>query len=214
MVELYVTQEDPSLIQVITQYAERYQHEVTVIKDDIPTPYSEQSLIITTDCSYAEQAPLPTLLCSDNMPVEGLDHLEIVSFPLTMDTLVGTLDRLIIALSKGTYSSGRSEDGMVIGPYTLDANARLLVCNEPNLFSKNDTIHLTEKETCLLAYLYRCGSDESVSAATLLKEIWGYHSAVDTRTLQTHIYRLRKKIDPVDSEMSLILTDPTGYRIR
>ena len=58
----------------------------------------------------------------------------------------------------------------------------------------NKKIRLTEKETSILKYLYRAG-DRPVGRDTLLGEVWGYNAGVTTHTLETHIYRLRQKIE-------------------
>jgi DNA-binding response OmpR family regulator len=68
---------------------------------------------------------------------------------------------------------------------------------------------LTEKETNILKYLYRMG--ETVPRETLLNEVWGYNPAVTTHTLETHIYRLRKKIE--DGDAKILLTEDGGYRL-
>jgi len=73
-------------------------------------------------------------------------------------------------------------------------------------------IHLTEKETAILKYLYRVG-DRAVSRDVLLGEVWGYNAGVTTHTLETHIYRLRQKIEPIQGEPTLLVTEPDGYRL-
>ena len=73
-------------------------------------------------------------------------------------------------------------------------------------------IRLTEKEAAILLYLHRAGG-RAVSRAELLGEVWGYSSAVTTHTLETHVYRLRRKIEPDPHEARLLLTDEGGYRL-
>jgi len=73
-------------------------------------------------------------------------------------------------------------------------------------------IRLTEKETNILKYLYRAGG-KAVARDELLEEVWGYNSGVTTHTLETHVYRLRQKIEPVKGEASLLLTQPGGYSL-
>ncbi|MBN3585902.1 winged helix-turn-helix domain-containing protein, partial [Algoriphagus aestuarii] len=67
-------------------------------------------------------------------------------------------------------------------------------------------------ESQILRYLYRAG-EKAVSRETLLGEVWGYNSAVTTHTLETHIYRLRQKIEENPSEAKLLLTEGGGYRL-
>ncbi len=71
-------------------------------------------------------------------------------------------------------------------------------------------IHLTEKETAILKFLYRAGG-KPVEREVLLHEVWGYHASVTTHTLETHIYRLRQKIEPEQGRAGLLLTEGGGY---
>ena len=73
-------------------------------------------------------------------------------------------------------------------------------------------IRLTEKETAILKYLLRVG-DKTVPRETLLDEVWGYNAGVTTHTLETHVYRLRQKIEPDPSNAQLLITEPGGYRL-
>jgi DNA-binding response OmpR family regulator len=72
-------------------------------------------------------------------------------------------------------------------------------------------IRLTEKETNILKFLHRSG--ETVPRETLLHEVWGYNPAVTTHTLETHIYRLRQKIESDPSRARLLITESGGYRL-
>ena len=71
---------------------------------------------------------------------------------------------------------------------------------------------IVEKETSILKYLYRAG-EKSVSREELLAEVWGYNAGVTTHTLETHVYRLRQKIEPEASGVKLLLTETGGYRL-
>jgi DNA-binding response OmpR family regulator len=101
----------------------------------------------------------------------------------------------------------QSEDAVfAIGPYTFKPAAKLLV-------DENDRkIRLTEKETNILKYLYRA-DERVVNRDTLLHEVWGYNAGVTTHTLETHIYRLRQKIEPDPSCARLLVTESGGYRL-
>jgi DNA-binding response OmpR family regulator len=101
-----------------------------------------------------------------------------------------------------------SEDAVfTIGPYLFRPSAKQLM--EP---SRNRKIRLTEKETAILKFLYRAGG-QAVPRQTLLVEVWGYNSNVTTHTLETHIYRLRQKIEPDPANLKLLLTETGGYRL-
>jgi DNA-binding response OmpR family regulator len=101
----------------------------------------------------------------------------------------------------------QSEDAVfAIGPYTFKPASKLLIND------KGTKIRLTEKETSILKYLYRSG-DKVVSRDTLLHEVWGYNAGVTTHTLETHIYRLRQKIEKDPSSAELLVTETGGYRL-
>lgn len=101
-----------------------------------------------------------------------------------------------------------SDDAVfVIGPYTFHPSNKLLVENR-----SNKKIRLTDKEAAILKYLYRSG-DHVVSRETLLGEVWGYNAGVTTHTLETHVYRLRQKIEQDPSSATLLVTEPGGYRL-
>lgn len=102
----------------------------------------------------------------------------------------------------------QSEDAVFqIGPYTFRPSAKLMVHNEGK-----QKIRLTEKETSILKYLFRAG-DKTVSREVLLNEVWGYNAGVTTHTLETHVYRLRQKIESNPAEAELLVTEPGGYRL-
>ena len=101
-----------------------------------------------------------------------------------------------------------SEDAVfTIGPYTFRPSAKLLQDIE-----RGRRIRLTEKEAAILKFLYRAGT-RPVGRQVLLNEVWGYNAAVTTHTLETHIYRLRQKIEPDPSTARLLLTEGGGYRL-
>ena len=101
----------------------------------------------------------------------------------------------------------QSEDAVFgIGHYTFKPASKLLIDE------KGTKIRLTEKETSILKYLYRSG-DKVVTRETLLHEVWGYNAGVTTHTLETHIYRLRQKIEKDPSNAELLVTETGGYRL-
>ena len=93
-----------------------------------------------------------------------------------------------------------------IGPYVFRPAQKLLTDERAR------KIRLTEKETNILKYLYRAG-EKPVPREELLTQVWGYNAEVTTHTLETHIYRLRQKIEPEPGSAKLLLTDLGGYRL-
>src|SRR5271166_1681990 len=101
-----------------------------------------------------------------------------------------------------------SEDAVFsIGPYTFRPSAKLLHDE-----GRNKRIRLTEKEAAILKFLYRAGT-RPVARQVLLNDVWGYNATVTTHTLETHIYRLRQKIETDPSNARLLVTEGGGYRL-
>jgi DNA-binding response OmpR family regulator len=104
-------------------------------------------------------------------------------------------------------SHEQSEDAVFkIGPYEFRPAAKML------LDAKNRKIRLTDKETNILKYLYRAGG-KVISREELLTEVWGYNAGVTTHTLETHVYRLRQKIEPDPTGPKILITEAGGYRL-
>jgi len=101
----------------------------------------------------------------------------------------------------------QSEDVVfTIGPYSFQPAAKMLEATDGN------KVRLTDKETSILKYLYRQGP-KTITREILLKEVWGYNNRVTTHTLETHIYRLRQKIERDPSNARLLVTEEGGYRL-
>lgn len=114
---------------------------------------------------------------------------------------------LLARLRAHLRSHEQSEDAIFkIGPYEFKPAVKMLIAGE------DKKIKLTEKESSILKYLYRAGG-QPVSRDILLNEVWGYNSGVTTHTLETHVYRLRQKIEPRPGENALLLTESGGYRL-
>jgi DNA-binding response OmpR family regulator len=101
----------------------------------------------------------------------------------------------------------REDAIFTIGPYTFRPRSKMLLLNP-----KGSKVRLTEKEVAILRFLYRAGK-RAVSRDTLLREIWGYDSGVPTHTLETHIYRLRQKIEKDTAAPVILVTETDGYKL-
>ncbi len=140
---------------------------------------------------------------TDSDAISGLDAgaNDYVTKPFRMGVLLARLRAHI-------RQHERSDDAILtIGPFTFQPSAKLLVDNETNR-----KVRLTDKETAILKYLYRSG-DRVVGRDVLLDEVWGYNAGVTTHTLETHVYRLRQKIERDPSNAEILLTEPGGYRL-
>lgn len=100
-----------------------------------------------------------------------------------------------------------SEDAQYkVGPYLFKPSSKMLVRED------NKKIRLTEKETAIIKFLYRAG-EQSVGRETLLTDVWGYNAGVSTHTLETHIYRLRQKIEKDPTHAEILVTEGGGYKL-
>jgi DNA-binding response OmpR family regulator len=102
----------------------------------------------------------------------------------------------------------RSEDAvMTIGPYEFHPAGKMLLEK-----GGKKKIRLTDKEASILKYLFRAG-DRPVARDILLNEVWGYNAGVTTHTLETHIYRLRQKIEADAASPAILVTESGGYKL-
>jgi DNA-binding response OmpR family regulator len=139
---------------------------------------------------------------SDADTIEGLDAgaNDYVTKPFKFAVL---LARIRAQLRSHEHSEGAV---FRLGSYEFRPAAKMLVDDNQR------KIRLTEKETNILKYLYRAG-EKPVSREELLAEVWGYNAGVTTHTLETHVYRLRQKIESDPSNARLLLTEAGGYRL-
>jgi DNA-binding response OmpR family regulator len=143
-----------------------------------------------------------TAAASDADTIEGLDAgaNAYVTKPFRFSVLLAHIRAQL-------RSHEQSEDAVFrIGPYEFRPAAKVLIDE------RQRKIRLTEKETSILKYLYRAG-EKPVSREELLTEVWGYNAGVTTHTLETHVYRLRQKIEPDAQSARLLLTETGGYRL-
>lgn len=134
-------------------------------------------------------------------PAARLPARNIIACPLRIGVLLDRINRHLAGNGQALPEGGK----LAIGPYFL--------LPEKNILRKADgtDIFLTEKERDILVYLYRQGG--IVERQLLLDDIWGYAATVETHTLETHIYRLRQKIEDDPAKPRHLLTDGAGYRL-
>ncbi|HKB96789.1 MAG TPA: response regulator transcription factor [Rhizomicrobium sp.] len=127
--------------------------------------------------------------------------------PSTQETLARPF-RFSVLLARlhalNTHHAPADDVAVRIGPYTFHPSAKLLQAD-------GRKVRLTEKETNILKFLH--ASAGTVPRDILLHEVWGYSPAVATHTLETHIYRLRKKIEQDPAKAQILLTEGGGYRL-
>ena len=116
--------------------------------------------------------------------------------PINMNDLIQSLN---INFLKSKFTEQSKID---LGRYYLDLNSRILNQNEKEL-------ELTEKESSILIFLKQ--SKDPVKIDQLQEKVWGYNSELETHTVETHVYRLRKKINDKFSDNEFIISDKMGY---
>ncbi|MGD0430102.1 MAG: response regulator transcription factor [Acetobacteraceae bacterium] len=149
---------------------------------------------------------MPVILMNGlDRPCPSEDTTTIVK-PFRLSELMARLRTQLDARPK-TGSEGAPPAPIKIGPYEFNPDDKALRHGAANL-----RIRLTEKEAAILAFLCRMGQ-RAVPRRELLTEVWGYNPAVTTHTLETHIYRLRRKIEVDPAKACLLVTEPGGYRL-
>ena len=116
--------------------------------------------------------------------------------PININDLIQTLN---INFLKSKFIEQSKID---LGRYYLDLNSRILNQNEKEL-------ELTEKESSILIFLKQ--SKDPVKIDQLQEKVWGYNSELETHTVETHVYRLRKKINDNFNDNKFIISDKKGY---
>ena len=123
-------------------------------------------------------------------------QITIDKFPIKINELIQTLN---INFLKSKFTEQSKID---LGRYYLDLNSRILNQNDREL-------ELTEKESSILIFLKQ--SKDPVKINQLQEKVWGYKSELETHTVETHVYRLRKKINDKFSDNEFIISDKKGY---
>ena len=200
----FVVQEAGSVAEAVTTLAAAEQRFDALILD-VSLPDGDGRDLCAELRRQGLRMPIIMLTGSDEEAdvVRGLDAgaNDYIAKPFRLGELLARLRAQLRILEN-------SEDAVfVIGPYTFRPSAKLL--QEPQ---RNRRIRLTEKEAAILKFLYRAGT-KPVARQILLNEVWGYNAAVTTHTLETHIYRLRQKIEPDPTNARLLVTEGGGYRL-
>lgn len=176
-----------------------------------PTIYIQSSVL------HLIQALVPLL--EKNIPTLNISDDQKADYQLSFDDKVISLIQTrsnkndifqtpirIMALIQHIEKIYSQNQNIIIGPYVFNYAARTLT-------DKAATLHLTEKEAEVLRYLDE-NRDKGITRNDLLKNVWGYADGVDTHTIETHIYRLRQKIQGDDiSDSEILITGDDGYQL-
>ncbi|HEY9078569.1 response regulator transcription factor [Magnetovibrio sp.] len=150
-----------------------------------------------------------TASASDSDTIRGLDAgaTDYVTKPFKLGVLLARMRAHIRQFEQ-------SDDAVLsIGPFAFCPGSKLLkVDGEGGSQAVAHPIRLTDKEAQILKFLYLHG-ERVVGRDELLDEVWGYNEGVTTHTLETHVYRLRQKMEADPSHAEILVTEPGGYRL-
>jgi DNA-binding response OmpR family regulator len=183
--------------------AKELRPDLILLDVDLPDMDGREACRLMRKAGVTAPIVMLTAAASDSDTILGLDSgaNDYVTKPFRFGVLLARIRAQL-------RSHEASEDAVFrIGPYEFRPSSKLL------LDDKGKKVRLTEKETNILKYLYRAGS-KAVSREELLTEVWGYNAGVTTHTLETHVYRLRQKIEPDPASARLLLTEAGGYRLQ
>jgi DNA-binding winged helix-turn-helix (wHTH) protein len=187
---------DPDFSVSIAQKPYQFERPLDVERVDLVLGFEGLSAKIPEVQALGYRGPFLQL---GHSPELGQD-IETLDLPLRASALIGRIRSLVRTFKV------REDPWLTIGPYRLSQGTRML--EGPDGQSEK----LTDKEADFLSFMHRARG-EIVSRDVLLAEIWGYNAQVTTHTLETHIYRLRQKIEKDPANAQLLITEPGGYRL-
>jgi len=204
--EQILLQEDFRDVDTVNTQAEGFvqaserRYDVLIVMEDLSEGSAREFLLGLREQKIMWPALVLVSGTAQSLP-DTFGITDVLVKPFRMASVFNRLRGLIRAFEN-------SDDAVLtIGPYTFQPASKHLSRD-----ADGEMIRLTEKEASILKYLYRAG-DVMVPRDILLHEVWGYNPAVTTHTLETHVYRLRQKIEDNPSEAQILVTDSGGYRL-
>ena len=183
--------------------AKNGQHDLIILDVGLPDMDGREALRLMRRAGVKTPVILLTAQTGDADQILGLDSgaNDYVAKPFKLSVLLARIRSQL-------RQHEQTEDAtFAIAHFRFRPAAKLLLDE-----AKKKKVRLTEKETSILKFLYRAG-EKAVPRETLLTEVWGYNPAVTTHTLETHVYRLRQKIEKDPTAAKILLTEPGGYRL-
>ena len=200
--EEFVTEGAATGVEAIAQATKQY---FDIILLDIGLPDMDGREVCRRLRQEGVRTPILMLTGADSETdtIEGLEAgaNDYITKPFRIGVLLARMRAHLREHEQSEYAV------FTIGPYTFRPAAKVMMDNETN-----KKIRLTDKETAIIKFLYLAG-ERVVGRDVLLGEVWGYNAGVTTHTLETHVYRLRQKIERDPSHAQLLVTEPNGYRL-
>ncbi len=138
------------------------------------------------------------VIISDSEKLHSRGLLKIKNYPINIQKL---LEIINIQFLKNKF---QQQNNIKVGKYEINLNSR-------KMSYKNKFVSLTEKETMIITFLNL--SNKEINVQNLQSEVWGHKSKLETHTVETHVYRLRKKVEKKFNDKSFILSLKNGYKI-
>ena len=178
----------PVLFNILNEIKENF-------KFDLFNFNEEQDLLQINENNFENYI----ILANSKNQIKNKDNKLIIDgFPYKIDVII---EKINVSFLKKKYNK---QSQVQIGKYNLDVNSR-------KIFIKNNKLKLTEREIEIILYLNN--SKDSQSIENLQREVWGHTSNLETHTVETHIYRLRKKISNIFNDENFIISTKNGYKI-
>ncbi len=159
--------------------------------------FKVKSVNDSTFSTYLSKDNILIISGDKNFRSEG--QVKIKDFPLNIQKLVEIIN---IQFLKNRYYH---QNDIKVGKYIINLNSRMMIFN-------NKSVSITEKETKIINFLNN--SKKPVSINDLQTEVWGHKSKLETHTVETHVYRLRKKVEKKFYDKNFILSLNNGYKIQ
>lgn len=204
MPNLLFLSQNQNFAEDLTAQLNLYLPDFTVYREDDGQTFFDLILLDEMADKVADYSPRPIpifLLAEHDEEYPDIDA-EVIMKPIVLSSLLD-------CLKSGIHMFENSEEGYLhFNQYELRPLAKEIL-NERN----GEVTKLTEKEVSIIKYLYKAGS-KIISKNELLQEVWGYNPDVTTHTIETHIYRLRQKVEHENTDAQLILTSDGGYQLK
>lgn len=198
MTNILLLSSDDFFASDLCEQIERMSDGFSVVRDknenfDIALVDEDVSLLKNID------AKVPLFLFSSDEKMVSLENVHVFVKPFHLAELLDSLHSCINRFENS------AEGFLKFGNYELRPTAKEII----NLKTQ-ETVKLTEKEVAIIKHLYKAAPNIT-SKNELLKEVWGYSPEASTHTIETHIYRLRQKVEHEDDSAQLIKTEDGGY---
>ncbi len=175
----------PVLFNLLSEIKENFNFDLVFIdkEDDIKKISSENYLILKN---------------SDYQIRDKANQLSLDNFPIKIKELI---EKINISFLKQRFNT---QSEIKLGKYSLNLNSR-------EIFQNDKKLKLTEREVDIILFLKNFNTSQSID--NLQKKVWGHNSNLETHTVETHIYRLRKKINEIFKDENFIVSSKSGYKL-